>query len=111
MNSAPNREIGSNTQDFSAFLLTFGNFDAPYLKLDNTNAEVLSKFLKELDENLKRIREASKAHQAATVLKRSQDSELVVLQPKSLVLKTRKGPFRPGKLIPLFLGPFEVLSQ
>ena len=111
MNSAPNREIGSNTQEFSAFLLTFGNFDAPYLKFDNTSAEVSSKFIRELDDNFKTLREASKAHQEATVLKRSQDSELVILQPKALVLKTRKGPFRPGKLIPLFLGPFEVLSQ
>jgi hypothetical protein len=111
INSSPNLESGSNVQNFSAFLLTFGSFDAPYLNLNSKPADYVSDFVRDLDKNFQEIHSASRAYQDSLVQKRSIDNDQPTFQPGDLVLKRRKGPFRPSKLAPLNLGPFEVISQ
>ena len=90
----------------------FGSVDAKWLRLPDLNVskEVSNKFIKELDENIRRVREASFG-----VLTRMQEKRMKKIENSykvgDLVLVDMKAMGRKKeKLLPRYFGPYEVLK-
>jgi hypothetical protein len=102
---------------YTPFQLKYGTSDAEYLKFPTelgTELKAIEK-LKELDKNLKTIRELSLNFQMDLVAKRKiKDGPASQYESGDLVLFEQTSstkPFLPNKLSPNFLGPFEVVGQ
>jgi len=111
LNSQPCSENGKIEDDTSPFDLTFGNLDRKYFQINPASYEIKSKFISDLNENLKILREASVKFQNSIIESRKSDKITNLLQPGDFVLKKTSGPFKIGKLNPKYIGPFKVISH
>jgi len=104
----------------SAFELKFGSEDARYFKLPETlePATVSNAWLRELNENLKIIREKTKVFQEELIAERTRANAAVenqnMYQPGDFVLydtQTDAHRMRREKLANRYTGPYEVIKQ
>jgi hypothetical protein len=105
---------------YSAFELKFGSEDARYFKLPETldDAAIGNAWLKDLNQNLKIIREKTKEFQEELIAERTRVNapprEQNAYQPGDLILydaqHDRSRP-RKEKLANRYSGPFEVIKQ
>ena len=99
---------------YTAYELTYGMADQSYFMLkDNSDVKKdWSQFVKEVDSNLKLVREASLKFQASLVTERSSKSPSTFNHFKAgdLVTRITEG-MRSTKLTPKFRGPYEVIDQ
>lgn len=106
MNSSVNSETG-----FSPFSLTFGS--STRFRLPSGTSEDFPTYLKDLDADITALTNASRRFQAKLVAKRTAENgkRHHTFQPTDLILVDLGEKFRPNKLSPAYVGPFEVLSQ
>jgi hypothetical protein len=108
----------SSETGFTPYELEFGSADAKYFTLpdgpDLPIGDRAPQFLKQLDSDLKRLRQMSKKFQDEIVAERSKTnrSKQNCFQPGDYVLFQRNpDQFLPNKLASKFTGPFVVLKQ
>jgi hypothetical protein len=110
LNSSPLSERGG----YTAYQLTYGTKDQSYYVLrevadGSTNWPTL---IKDLDSNLKEVREASLKYQTKLIEERTQSSNLPanLYQSGDLITRLTTG-MRVTKLTPRYRGPYEVVKQ
>jgi len=110
LNSSPLSERGG----YTAYQLTYGTKDQSYYVLrkvadGSTNWPML---VKELDNNLKEVREASLKYQKKLIEERTQSNNLPanLYQPGDFISRLTTG-MRVSKLTPRYRGPYEVVRQ
>jgi len=99
----------------SPFHATFGSADETYYKLPQglPQKELTTEYIRLLDVNLEKIREASRKYQQDLVSKRSDREPRTQFQVTDLVLKNVRSNtkhWKPEKLGPEYLGPYEVTA-
>ena len=110
-----NEQLHPALSNYSPFSLTFGTSDATYLKLPEPSATSTDKYctyVQLLDSQLQTLRAISKDAQDKLA------TERLAVTPTATQNVYQQGDFillvqhqRPSKLSPLFLGPYEVISQ
>ena len=117
MNSQKNLD-----SDISPYHFEFGTEDMRYFRLPGTEGETdrRSKFVEELYCKLRELRKVASEHNEASQDKRISKKSIAGLdqesqnhyQPGSYVLYDKYlGGFKPTKMTPKFVGPYEVLSR
>jgi hypothetical protein len=105
----------SETGGFTPFQLKYGSEDSKYFRLPVGISDDASEFIKELDENIKVVRELSGRAQEEIMAERLKVNsttpqyefgDFVLFDPKE-----HDRDFLESKLAPRFLGPYEVISQ
>jgi hypothetical protein len=110
-----NDEISAETM-LSPFHYLFGTVDAAYIKLPAlmSDATAANAFVKSLDDNLRILRDAATRHQTSRQAKRMEDNLAVPAQYQIgdfVLVKYDSSKFKPSKLHPRYLGPYEVMSS
>ena len=112
----------SSESDISPYHFEFGTEDMRYFRLPETTGgtDRRSKFVEELDGKLRKLREVASEFNQASQDKRinkqskagSDPDSQNHYQPGSYVLYDKySGGFKPTKMTPKFVGPYEVLSR
>jgi hypothetical protein len=108
----------SETGGYTPFQLKYGTHDANYFRLPDTDGPLdpdYTQFVRNLDENLRIVRDKSAELQKQVIEERCKhDGEHQVYEPGDLVLfNPREKPtsMLPAKLYPRMLGPYRVLSH
>jgi hypothetical protein len=105
----------SETGGFTPFQLKYGTEDAKYFHLPTGTPENVSKFISQLDENIKLVRELSQKAQEEIATERLQvNSTIPHYEFGDLILWNpleHENDFHESKLSPRMLGPYEVLEQ
>ena len=108
-NSTPLSERGG----YSAHDLQFGTHDQPYFTYGYVkNKKSWSGIVKRIHQSMAAVRDASKDYQMDLAKKRGQgEPEANLYQVGDFVLAEKRTKMNTMKLMPRYLGPYEVLSQ
>ena len=106
----------SETGGFTPFQLKYGTEDAFYFRFPaNPLPEDAGRMLRNLDENLRIVRERSlQLQQELAAERKTKDLPVSKFQPGDFVLwnqKEQPGDHLPTKLSPTLLGPYEVITH
>ena len=110
-----NDEVSAETM-LSPFHYFFVTVDAAYVKLPALMSDAASAnaFVQSLDNNLRILRDAAAKHQTARKAKRIEDNLAVPAQYQIcnfVLAMSDSSRFKPSKLYPRNLGPYEVISS